>query len=185
MKKAELKKGVAYYATSQNNGMTTYTESLFKTHTQHSRNRFYVIFDAEGQPATGYRSASVVYMTNCKTYGFDCPTHSKDGRLNCYRTDFRLMDIRDEYWSVIKRMHERRISQPSKDIRAERLRRIAQRNQAKQEEPIKAEFYSVLSQVTGDYCSSWHTLGGFSVEEMAKITKALKASMPAVMAVAS
>ncbi len=185
MKKAELKAGVAYYATSQNNGMTTYSDSLFKTHTQHERNRFYVIFDEDGQPKTGYRSASVIFMTNCPTYGFDCPTHGKDGRNNCYRTDFRLMDIRDEYWSVIKRMHERHKAQPTKDIRAERLRRIAKRNQTKQEEPIKAEFYSVLSQVTGDYCSSWHTLGGFSVEEMAKITKALKASMPAVMAVAS
>jgi hypothetical protein len=95
------------------------------------------------------------------------------------------MDIRDEYWSVIKRMIQRRKERPTKDIRAERLRRIATRNQTKQEEPIKAEFYSVLSQVTGGYCSSWHRLDGFSVEEMAKITKALKASMPAVMAVAS
>jgi hypothetical protein len=82
-------------------------------------------------------------------------------------------------------MIQRRKEQPTKDIRAERLRRIAKRNQAKQEEPIRDEFYSVLSQVTGDHCSSWNTLGGFSVEEMAKITKALKASMPSVMAVAS
>jgi hypothetical protein len=185
VKKAELKAGVAYYATSRNNNMETYHESCFKTHKQHEHNRYYVIFDEDGQPKTGYRSASVIFMTNCPTYGFDCPTHGKDGRNNCHRTDFRLMDIRDEYWSVIKRMIQRRKERPTKDIRAERLRRIAKRNQTKQEEPIKAEFYSVLSQVTGDYCSSWHTLGGFSVEEMAKITKALKASMPAVMAVAS
>lgn len=185
MKKAELKAGVAYYATSQNNGMQTYTDSLFKTHTQHSRNRFYVIFDANGQPATGYRSASVVYMTNCKTYGFDCPTHGKDGRLNCYRTDFRLMDIRDEYWSVIKRMHEVRKARPSKDIRAERLRRIAQRQKEKNEAPIKEEFYRVLSQITGGYCSSYDRLGAFNPTEMQKITNALKASMPSVMAVAS
>lgn len=185
MKKAELKAGVAYYATSQNNGMQTYAVSLFKTHTLHNRNRFYVIMGIDGQPQTGYRSPSVIFMTNCKTYGADCPTHGKDGRLNCYRTDFRLMDIRGEYWAIIKRMHEARLAVPTKDIRAERLRRIAKRNQEKQETPIKDEFYSVLSQVTGGYCSSWHTLGGFSVEEMAKITKALKASMPAVMAVAS
>jgi hypothetical protein len=95
------------------------------------------------------------------------------------------MDIRDEYWSVIKRMIQRRKERPTKDIRAERLRRIAKRNQDKQETPIRAEFYSVLSQITGGYCSSYDRLGGFSVEEMAKITKALKASMPAVMAVAS
>ena len=185
MKKAELKPGVAYYATSRNNRMDTHHDSCFKTHQQHKANRYYVIFNADGQPATGYRSPSVIWVTNCPTYGFDCPTHGKDGRLNCYRTDFRLMDIRDEYWSVIKRMHERRKTQPSKDIRAERLRRIAQRNQTKQEEPIKAEFYSVLSQVTGGYCSSYDRLGGFSVAEMAKITEALKASMPSVMAVAS
>ena len=185
MKKAELKKGVAYYATSRNNHMETYHESCFKTHKQHEHNRFYVIFDEDGQPKTGYRSASVIFMTNCPTYGFDCPTHGKDGRNNCHRTDFRLMDIRDEYWSVIKRMHERRKAQPSQDIRAERLRRIAKRNQDKQETPIRAEFYSVLSQVTGGYCSSYDRLGGFSVAEMAKITEALKASMPAVMAVAS
>jgi hypothetical protein len=82
-------------------------------------------------------------------------------------------------------MHETRKNQKTKDIRAERLRRIAQRNQTKQEEPIKAEFYSVLSQITGGYCSSWHTLGGFSVEEMQKITNALKSTMPTVQAVAS
>jgi len=95
------------------------------------------------------------------------------------------MDIRDEYWSVIKRMIQRRKERPTKDIRAERLRRIAQRNQDAQEKPVISEFYSVLSQITGGYCSSYDRLGGFSVEEMAKITKALKASMPAVMAVAS
>jgi hypothetical protein len=95
------------------------------------------------------------------------------------------MDIRGEYWSIIKQFHERNIKYPTKDIRAERLRRIAERQKYASDAPIKDEFYSVLSQVTGDYCSSWHTLGGFSVEEMAKITKALKASMPAVMAVAS
>jgi hypothetical protein len=95
------------------------------------------------------------------------------------------MDIRDEYWSVIKRMIQRRKERPIKDIRAERLRRIAKRNQESTDAPIRKEFYSVLSQVTGDHCSSWNTLGGFSVEEMQKITNALKASMPAVMAVAS
>ena len=185
VKKAELKAGVAYYATSQNNGMTTYTDSLFKTHTQHKANRYWVMFDKDGHPDTKYRSASVIWMTNCKTYGFDCPTHAKDGRLNCPRTDFRLMDIRDEYWSAIKRMQEQKKARPTKDIRAERLRRIAQRNQDKQETPIKAEFYSVLRQITGEHCSSYDRLGGFSIDEMIKITNALKASMPLVMAVAS
>ena len=188
MKKAEIKAGVAYYATSSNNGMDTYTESVFKTHNQHERYRYYAIFESDGRPKTGYRSASVIYMTKCPTYGVDCPTHKKQDNsqmIQCYRTDFRLMDIRGEYWAIIKDMHQKRKSVKSKDIRAERLRRIAQRNQAKQEEPIKAEFYSVLNQITDGYCSSYDRLGGFSVEEMQKITSALKASLPSVMAVAS
>ena len=187
MKKAELKAGVAYYATSRNNQMNTYHDSVLKTHKQHQGNRYYVIFESDGQPKTGYRSASVIYMTNCPTYGHDCPTHSKQDSnlINCYRTDFRLMDIRGEYWSLIKDMHEARKNKKTKDIRAERLVRIAKRNQAKQEEPIKAEFYTVLSQITGDHCSSWNTLGGFSVEEMQKITNALKATLPTLTAVAS
>jgi hypothetical protein len=185
MKKAELKPGVAYYATSQNNHMNTYHDSMFKTHKQHQHNRYYVIF-VGAEPWTGYRSTNQIYMTNCPTYGRDCLRHKTNGEaVNCYRTNFRLMDIRDEYWSVIKRMHEARKARPTKDIRAERLRRIAKRQQEAQETPIKAEFYSVLSQVTGGYCSSYDRLGAFNIEEMQKITKALKASMPSVMAVAS
>jgi hypothetical protein len=187
MKKAELKPGVAYYATSQNNHMYTYQNSMYKTHKQHERNRFYVIFDTDGQPKTSYRSASVIYMTNCPTYGHDCLRHKKEDStvINCYRTDFRLMDIRDEYWSVIKRMQQQRNERPTKDIRAERLRRIAKRNQESQEKPIKEEFYRVLSQITGGYCSSYDRLDAFNIEEMQKITNALKASMPSVQAVAS
>jgi len=185
MKKAELKPGVAYYATSRNNRMDTYHDSCFKTHQQHKSNRYYVIFNPSGEPATGYRSPSVIYMTNCQTYGFDCPTHGKDGKLNCYRTDFRLMDIRDEYWSVIKRMIQRRKERPTKDIRAERLRRIADRQRQADEAPIKEEFYRVLSQITDSYCHSYDRLGGFTPDQMQKITEAIKASMPAVMAVAS
>ena len=186
MKKAELKAGVAYYATSRNNQMNTYHDSVLKTHKQHQHNRYYVIFDAEGQPKTAYRSPSVIYMTNCPTFGNDCPTHKTDGLYtNCYRTDFRLMDIREEYWIAIKKMQHMRKGRWTQDIRAERLKRIAKRNQAKQEEPIKAEFYTVLSQITGEHCSSWNTLGGFSVEEMQKITNALKATLPTLQAVAS
>lgn len=188
MKKAEIKAGVAYYATSSNNGMDTYTESVFKTHNQHERYRYYAIFESDGQPKTGYRSASVIYMTKCPTYGVDCPTHKKQDNsqmTHCYRTDFRLMDIRGEYWAIIKDMHQKRKSVKSKDIRAERLRRIAQRNQAKQEEPIKAEFYSVLSQITNETHYSWEKLGGLSIDNMQAITNALKASLPSIMAVAS
>ncbi len=187
MKKAELKAGVAYYATSRNNQMYTFHSSVLKTHKQHQGNRHYVIFESDGQPKTGYRSASVIYMTNCPTYGHDCPTHSKQDSnlINCWRTDFRLMDIRGEYWSLIKDMHQKRKNEKTKDIRAERLRRIAKRNQEKQEEPIKAEFYSVLSQIIDGHCVSWDRLGEFSVEEMQKITNALKATLPTLTAVAS
>jgi hypothetical protein len=187
VKKAELKAGVAYYVTSRNNGMATYQKSIWRTHQQHKSNRYYIVTGEDGLPVSYYRNQSQIYMTNCKTYGFDCPTHKREDRtgIQCYRTDFRLMDIRDEYWAVIKRMHERRISEPTKDIRAERLRRIAKRNQQAQEAPIKAEFYRVLSQITDSYCSSYDRLDGFTPDQMQKITNALKASMPAVQAVAS
>jgi hypothetical protein len=95
------------------------------------------------------------------------------------------MDIRDEYWSVIKRMIQQRKERPIKDIRAERLRRIADRQRQADEAPIKEEFYRVLSQITDSYCHSYDRLGGFTPDQMAKITNALKASMPSVMAVAS
>lgn len=187
MKKAELKAGVAYYATSRNNQMYTFHSSVLKTHKQHQHNRYYVIFESDGQPKTGYRSPSVIFMTNCPTYGMDCPTHKIEDneRIHCWRTDFRLMDIRGEYWSLIKDMHQKRKNEKTKDIRAERLRRIAKRNQEKQEEPIKAEFYSVLSQIIDGHCVSWDRLGEFSVEEMQKITNALKATLPTLTAVAS
>lgn len=187
MKKAELKAGVAYYATSRNNQMFTFHSSVLKTHKQHQSNRHYVIFETNGQPKAGYRSPSVIYMTNCPTYGMDCPTHKIEDneRIHCWMTDFRLMDIRGEYWSIIKDMHQKRKNEKTKDIRAERLRRIAKRIQEKQEEPIKTEFYSVLSQIIDGHCVSWDRLGGFSVEEMQKITNALKATLPTLKAVAS
>jgi hypothetical protein len=95
------------------------------------------------------------------------------------------MDIRDEYWSVIKRMIQRRKERPIKDIRAERLRRIADRQRQANEAPIKEEFYRVLSQITDSYCHAYDRLGGFNPAQMQKITEALKASMPSVQAVAS
>lgn len=190
MKKAELKASVAYYATTRNNWMTTYHEAVYKTHMQHKGNRYYVMFDEDGQPKTGYRSASVIWMTNCKTYGADCPTHRpREGYsgIACHKTDFRLMDIRDEYWSVIKRMQQRYNERPRKDIRAERLVRIAKRQQNAQEKPIIEEFYSVLQQITGRQWGhhSSSTLGGFSVEEKQKITNALKAGLAVEIRIAS
>jgi hypothetical protein len=96
------------------------------------------------------------------------------------------MDIRGEYWALIKQFHERNIKNSTrKDIRAERLARIAKRNQETQERPIKEQFYDVLSQIVGSHCSSYDRLGGFTVQEMQAITNAIKAGMPSVQAVAS
>ena len=186
MKKAELKAGVAYYVATSDKWMTTWHDSLFKTHDQHKINRYYIITGEDGKPVSYYRNQGQIYMTNCKTYGHDCPTHkTEDGRLNCYRTDFRLMDIRDEYWTVIKRLHERRKNAPKRDIRAERLARIAKRQKQEQEAPIKAEFYSVLKQITGAYCSTYDRLDSFTPDQMQKITNAIKAGMAVEIRIAS
>lgn len=186
MKKAELQQGVAYYVSTRGNYGWSSTTSVYNLHKHNSSNRYYVIFSG-AEPWTGYRSTSQIYMTNCKTYGRDCPTHKTNGEsINCYRTDFRLMDIRGEYWSIIKQFHKRNVERDKpKDIRAERLARIAKRNQESQEAPIKKQFYDVLSQITGGYCTSWDRLGGFTVQEMQAITNAIKAGMPSVQAVAS
>jgi hypothetical protein len=186
MKKAELKQGVAYFVSTRGNYGWSGSTSAYKLHRANISSRYYVIFTG-AEPWTGYRSTGQIYMTNCPTYGRDCPTHKTDGeRINCYRTDFRLMDIRGEYWELIKQFHKRNIEKAKpKDVRALRLARIAKRNQEKQEEPIKAEFYAVLRQITGSYCSSYDRLGGFTVQEMQTITNAIKAGMPSVQAVAS
>jgi hypothetical protein len=189
VKKAELKAGVAYYVTSRNNWATTYTDAAFRIHQQHKSNRFYIIEGADGQPMSYYRNASQIYMTNCPTYGADCPTHRpKEGYsgIACYKTDFRLMDVRDEYWAVIKRLYQRRKDMPKRDIRAERLARIAKRQKQDQEAPIKDEFYSVLKQVANkSWISSSTTLGGFTIDEMKAITNALKAGLAVEIKVAS
>lgn len=188
MKKAELKAGVAYYVTSRNNWATTFQDSVYGIHKQHKSNRFYIITGEDGKPVSYYRNPSQIYMTNCATYGFDCPTHRpREGYsgIACFKTDFRLMDIRDEYWAVIKRLHQRRKDMPKRDIRAERLRRIAQRQKQDQEAPIKDEFYSVLKQVANrSWVSSSTTLGGFTIDEMKAITNALKAGLAVEIKVA-
>jgi hypothetical protein len=186
VKKAELKQGVAYYVSTSGNYGWGYRDSFYEIHKQNERARFYVIFE-NGEPMSYYRNASQVYMTTCKTWGYGCPDHTtEDGGFRCYRTEYRLMDIREEYWTVIKRLHARRKEERSrsKDIRGARLIRIAKRNKEAQEAPIKAEFYSVLNQMVGGYCSPYDRLNEFNLEQMQKITNALKASMPSVQAVA-
>lgn len=186
MKKAELKQGVAYFVSTRNN-YGSYGHSIYKIANYYNQdNRYYVIFEQDGKtPMSYHRTPSSIYMTRCKTYGFDCPTHGKDGRNNCPRTDYRLMDIREEYWTVVKRARENYLKQnQGKDIRAERLARIAKRNKEKQETPIINDFYTVLQQITGERVYSWEKLGGLSVTQMQAITNAIKAGMPSVQAVA-
>lgn len=187
MKKAELKEGVAYYVATSSKWMYTHHDSVFKTHKQHQATRHYLITDSDGKPLSYYRNDGTVTMTNCATYGQDCPTHKKDGSnlINCYRKGVRLMDIRGEYWQVIKDMIAKRKAQPTRDIRAERLARIAKRQKQEQEKPIKEEFYRVLSHITDSYCVEWDRLGGFTPTQMQAITKALKAGMETPLKVAS
>lgn len=187
MKKAELKAGVAYFVSTSNRYGWSYRDSVYGIHEQNKSSRYYIITGEDGKPVSYYRNQGQIYMTNCPTYGHDCPTHkTEDGRLNCYRTDFRLMDIRDEYWAVIKRLHARRQKENlPKDIRAERLARIAKRNKQAQEAPIKEEFYSVLRQITGGYVSPYDRLDSFTPEEMQKITNAIKAGMAVEIRIAS
>lgn len=189
MKKAELKAGVAYFVSTSARYGWSYRDSIYGIHEQNKGSRYYVLMQG-GQPVTAWRNPSQIYMTRCKTYGADCPTHRpKEGgaSIACPRDDFRLMDIRDEYWAVIKRLHERRLKDKnSKDIRAERLARIAKRNKQAYEMPIKDEFYSVLKQVANrTWISTSTSLGSFSIEEMQAITNAIKAGLAVEIRVAS
>lgn len=188
MKKAELKAGVAYFVSTRGNYGWGYRDSYYEIHDQNKRFRYYVLMGNDGNPITAYNNPNQIYMTPCATYGLDCPTHRpKEGStyIACYRTDYRLMDIREEYWAVIKRLHERRIKERnSKDIRAERLRRIAKREAEAKAKPIEEEFYRVLSQVCKERMTSWDKLGGFNLEQMQAVTNALKSGMPSVQAVA-
>lgn len=185
MKKAELKQGVAYYVSTNGTYGWSYRDSFYEIHKQNERARFYVIFE-NGEPMSYYRNASQVYMTTCKTWGYGCPDHATaEGGFKCYRTEYRLMDIREEYWTVIKRLHARRKEEKkSKDIRGARLVRIAKRNKEAQEKPIIEEFYSVLSHVVNERMTSWDKLGGLNIQQMQAVTNALKAGMPSVQAVA-
>jgi hypothetical protein len=189
MKKAELQQGVAYFVSTRSNYGTAYGHSVYKIANYFNQNnRYYVVFGKDGDVLSYGRNTSQIFMTRCKTYGADCPTHRPQeggASVACPRTDYRLMDIREEYWTVVKRARENYLKQnQGKDIRAARLARIAKRNKESQEAPIIKEFYSVLQQVTGERHTSWDRLGGFNITQMQAITNALKASMPSVQAVA-
>lgn len=191
MKKAELKQGVAYFVSTRSNYGYAYRDSIYNiAKFYNDTNRYYVVFEQDGKTPMSYgRGASQIFMTPCKTYGADCPTHRpQEGKsyIACRKTDRRLMDIREEYWTVIKRAYDNSLKKKqSKDIRAERLARIAKRNKEKQETPIINDFYTVLQQITGERVYSWEKLGGLSVTQMQAITNAIKAGMPSVQAVAS
>jgi hypothetical protein len=188
MKKAELKAGVAYFVSTSARYGWSGRDSVYEIHNQNKASRYYVLMQGD-EPMTAWRNPSQIYMTRCKTYGADCPTHRpKEGgaSIACPRDDFRLMDIRDEYWAVIKRLHKRRQEENKpRDIRAQRLARIAKRDAEAQAKPIEDEFYSVLSQICNERMTSWDKLGGFSLAQKQAITKAIKAGMAVEIRVAS
>ena len=148
MKKAELKAGVAYFVSTRGNYGWSYRDSYYEIHDQNKRYRYYVLIGNDGNLVTAYNNPSQIYMTPCATYGLDCPKHrAEEGStyIKCPKTDYRLMDIREEYWTVIKRLHAQRIKERNtKDIRAERLRRIAKREAEAKAKPIEEEFYLSL-----------------------------------------
>lgn len=186
MKKNELKQGVAYWVASNNRSIWTYRDSYFEIAQTNREHRYYVVFEGD-EPRTPYRSPSSVYVTRCKTYGYDCPTHSDEsGRLRCPSIDYRLMDIKDEFWKVVKRLRDNRIKEKNaKDIRAERLVRIAKRQQKATRDEVSQEFFKAINATLGEQKVSWGGVrewtkfGELSIDQMKALTDALKASQPA------
>lgn len=185
MKKAELKQGVAYFVSTNNRSIWTYRDSYYEIAEHNKGNRYYVIFE-DGQPRQYRGTPSSVYLTSCKTYGADCPTHTEaNGYRRCPMREFRLMDIRDEFFNVIKQLHDNRLKEKnSRDPYAERLKRIARRKQDEYEKPIKDEFFKVMKDIRGHWTSEYTRLEDFTTDQMQLITEALKAHQRAGKAVA-
>lgn len=178
MKKNELKQGVAYLCNTRGT-MNTYRKSIFQLAEANSHNRYYVIFK-DGQVWQSIHSKNI-YVSGCKEYGADCPKHSQgDGRIRCYHTDFRLMDIREEFFPALKKAHtENQKRECSKDIRAERLARIAKRERQATRDDISKEFFTVINQAIGEAKTSWggvHSwtkMGELSNDQMKALIEAL------------
>lgn len=184
MKKNELKQGVAYLCNTRGT-MNTYRKSIFQLAEANSHNRYYVIFK-DGQPWQNSRSNNI-YVSGCKNYGADCPKHSQgDGRIRCYSTDFRLMDIREEFFTAIKKAHaENQKRECAKDIRAERLARIAKRQREATRAELSKEFFSVINEAVGKPnspwggISSWTKFGDLTNDQMKALIEALSVKVGA------
>ena len=178
MKKAELKQGVPYYINSRSEMPSNWGKSVARIHEQSQGDMYYIVFQ-DGKPYSYSRNPSSVYVTRCKDRGANCPKHPAGSKWRCSYEEVRLMDIRGEYWELIKQARERYLAQPVRDIRAERLARIAKRQKQDYEEPIKKEFYKVMREFTGSYVSEYDQMRHLSVEQMQAIATALKAHLPA------
>ena len=163
MKKQELKQGVAYFVSSNNRSIWCYRDSYFDIAKSNAQHRYYVVFE-NGEPRTPYRNKSSVYMTTCKNYGDVCPTHTEEnGYRRCPSKEYRLMDIKSEYWVIIKQLHDQRVAERNaKDIRAERLARIAKREREATRAEVSKEFFSVINEVIGESKSPWSGVRGWT-----------------------
>jgi hypothetical protein len=180
MKKQELNAGVPYFISSDNT-MTAYLDSINRIHEANKTRRYYVIFE-DGVPVTPYRSPSSVYVTRCKTYGFNCPTHKDEtGRLNCGRSAVRLMDIRGNYYQTISQAalrHKASNADGGRGARyARHLQRKAQREREAIAKPIQDGLYEAINAITGADLGRWGTdLSRLNLEQMKALTEALNAT---------
>lgn len=180
MKKQELKPGVAYFVSSNNRSIWCYRDSYFDITKSNAQHRYYVVFE-NGEPRTPYRNKSSVYMTTCKNYGDVCPTHTEEnGYRRCPSKEYRLMDIKSEFWATIKQLHDQRIvERNAKDIRAERLARIAKRERQATRDEISKEFFAAINAALGDTKSiyggvyAWTKFGDLSDDKMKALIAAL------------
>lgn len=183
MKKSELREGVAYYVHTRNESPMAWRDSVYKIHEQNQSARKYIIFRG-GEPMSYRGTPSSIYATPCKNFRNNCEQHPEGGRFDCPMDDVRLMDIRGEYWELIKQTRDKVRNKKSKDIRAERLARIAKRQTEDYEKPIRDDFYATMREALGSYVSSYDRIGGLSIEQMKLISEALKAHQRAGKAVA-
>lgn len=186
MKKAELKQGVAYYINGRG-GISAWRDSYFQVSEQNSHSKFYIIFE-DGNPEH-CSTPSMVWGTHCSTFGFDCQKHKReDGSLGCGRRKIRLMDIRGEFYPMLKKAVDEHRAYWADGGRGRSLiarnKRIADRAKSDIETPIKNEFYEILRSFGSGYVSSYDRIGNLPIGLMKTITEALKASERAGKAVA-
>lgn len=182
MKKQELNIGVAYFVSS-NNRMSAYWDSINRTHEANRSHKYYVVFD-DGVPTTPYNSPSLVYVTRCKNYGWECDEHreyrERSGKQGCSRKAVRLMDIKGNYYQTISQAalrHKASSADGGRGVRyARHLERKAQHERDNIAKPIKAQLYETINSITGADLGRWSTdLSRLTLEQMSTLTAALNA----------